>query len=252
MRTRSLPVAAVVAAIACGSDSPPAPRPQLDCSATTDWTQTGRAPDHAGTVCASGVALSGVSTAVLDPNLAQETAEQNGALLVHYQVPLVVGDDVYVAVKSAGTYVSCSPPGSRNPFPCGPDAWGSQIWNEQHFVWQGGKLVPDWIVATDWKPPPNRGTSPGTASLSGWEPVFHAVLSGDALWMPAGGGAVVQLDRSSGAQRTRVDPFGSNADVFVAGPLTATASGDIVYTAIQLDPNDPWGDNDPPAFLVRV
>jgi len=70
----------------------------------TDWTQTGRTAAHAGTVCATGVSLSSqVSTFVLDPNLPQETAEANGALLVHYQVPLVVGDDVYAAVKTPGT-----------------------------------------------------------------------------------------------------------------------------------------------------
>ena len=100
---KPLPLLAVCAAFACSSNGPAAPRPQLDCSATTDWTQTGRAPDHAGTVCASGVPFSGVSTFVLDPNLPQETAEVQGSLLVHYQVPLVVGDDVYAAVKTAGT-----------------------------------------------------------------------------------------------------------------------------------------------------
>src|SRR5256885_1445116 len=249
MRKRLLAV--VCAATACSSDNPAAPRPQLDCSATTDWTQTGRAPDHAGTVCASGVPFSGVSTSVLDPNLAQETAEEKGALLVHYQVPLVVGDDVYASVKSGGTYLSCSPPGSRTPFPCGPDAWDRQIWNEQHFVWQGNHLVPSWIVPTDWKPPPNRGTSPGTASLGDWEPQFHAVGSGDLLWMPAGSGGVMQLDRLTGQLRNRIDPF-NDVNMFVAGPLTATSSGDILYTAIHLDPNDPWGDNDPAGFLVRI
>jgi hypothetical protein len=248
---RKLLAVVVCAAIACSSNGPAAPRPQLDCSASTDWTQTGRAPDHAGTVCASGVPFSGISTFVLDPHLDQETAEERGALLVHYQVPLVVGDDVYVAVKS-GSYFSCAPAGSRTPFPCGPDAWNQQVWNEQHFVWQGGKLVSSWTVPTDWKPPPNRGTSPGTASIADWEPVFHAVVSGDSLWMPAGNGAVTQLDRATGQVRATISPFGSNANVFVAGPLTATSAGDILYTAIELDSADPWGDNDPAGFLVRV
>src|SRR3954471_3124680 len=234
MRIRLLPALAIAVALACGSDSPPAPRPQLDCSPATDWTQMGRTPDHAGTVCASGGPLTGPSIAVLAPNLAQETAEERGALLVHYQVPLVVGDDVYASVKSGGTYLSCSPPGSRTPFPCGPDAWDRQIWNEQHFVWQGNQLVPSWIVPTDWKPPPNRGTSPGTASLGDWEPQFHAVVSGDSLWMPAGSGGVMQIDRLTGQLRNRIDPF-KDVNVFVAGPLTATASGDILYTAIRLD-----------------
>src|SRR3954453_412229 len=92
MRTRLLAPLAIALALACGSDSPPAPRPQLDCSAATDWTQMGRAPDHAGTVCASGAPLTGKSTAVLAPSLPQETAGARGAPLGHYQVPLVVGD----------------------------------------------------------------------------------------------------------------------------------------------------------------
>jgi outer membrane protein assembly factor BamB len=253
MRTRSLPALAAALALACGSDSPPAPRPQLDCSATTDWTQTGRAPDHAGTVCASGVPLTGASIAVLDPNLPQETAEARGSLLVHYQVPLVVGDDVYVSVKTP-LYKSCNPPGSGTPFPCGPDAWDQQTWNEQHFVWQGTKLVPSWIVPTDWKPPPNRGTTPDTVSIQGWEPQFHAVVFGDSVWMPAASGGVTQVDRATGQVRATILPFHTDPTVFVAGPLTATASGDIFYTAIQLDLADPWGDNgnDPPGFLVRI
>src|SRR5947209_3551684 len=255
MRTsRLVPIALVLAAIACSSDSPSGPRPQLDCSAVTDWTQTGRTAEHAGTVCASGVPFSGTSTFVLDRNLPLETAEAGGALLVHYQVPLVVGDEVYAAVKG-GTYTSCTDHKKHLPFPCGPDAWNTQVWNEQRFVWQGNQLVASWIVPTDWKPPPNRGSQDAStiSSPGGWEPVFHAVLSGDSLWMPAAGGAVIQLDRATGTQRARIEPFAGDPTVFVAGPLTATASGDILYTAIQLDLADPWGDsNDPPSFLVRV
>ena len=253
---KPLPLLAVCAAVACSSNGPAAPRPQLDCSAPTDWTQTGRASDHAGTVCASGVPLSGASTFVLDPNLPQETAEARGALLVHYQVPLVVGDDVYAAVKSPNTYTSCAPPGSRTPFPCGPDAWGSQIWNEQHFVWQGSQIVASWTVESDWKPPPNRGndpvTGPNTTALGGWEPQFHAVISGNSLWMPAGSGGVTQIDRATGQVTGTIRPFGADSSVFVAGPLTATSTGDILYTAMRLNLADPWGDNDPDGFLVRI
>jgi len=247
----------VCVAFACSSNGPAAPRPQLDCSSVTDWTQTGRTAAHAGTVCASGVSLSSqVSTFVLDPNLPQETAEANGALLVHYQVPLVVGDDVYAAVKS-GTYVSCTDHRLHTPFPCGPDAWDSQGWNERHFVWQGTQLVQSWTVASTWKPPPNRGTDPATgastaSSPGGWEPVFHAVVSGDSLWMPAAGGAVTQIDRATGAVRATIDPFNGNGSMFVAGPITATPTGDILYTAIELNLADPWGDNDPNGFLIRV
>jgi len=243
----------VCVSFACSSNGPAAPRPQLDCSSVTDWTQTGRTAEHAGTVCASGVSLSSqVSTFVLDPNLPQETAETGGSLLVHYQVPLVVGDDVYAAVKTAGTYVSCADHVKHTPFPCGPDAWDSQTWNEQHFVWQGNQLVASWTVQSDWKPPPNRGSAPTTAQLGGWEPQFHAVISGNSLWMPAGSGGAMQVDRTTGQVLATIRPFGTDTSVFVAGPLTATAAGDIVYTAIRLDLADPWGDNDPEGFLVRI
>src|SRR5947209_11069956 len=221
MRTsRLVPIALVLAAIACSSDSPSGPRPQLDCSAVTDWTQTGRTAEHAGTVCASGVPFSGTSTFVLDRNLPLETAEAGGALLVHYQVPLVVGDEVYAAVKG-GTYTSCTDHKKHLPFPCGPDAWNTQVWNEQRFVWQGNQLVASWIVPTDWKPPPNRGSAPSTAQLGGWEPQFHAVISGNSLWMPAGSGGVMQVDRVTGQVLGTIRPFGADTGVFVAGPLTA-------------------------------
>jgi outer membrane protein assembly factor BamB len=166
-------------------------------------------------------------------------------------VPLVVGDDVYVPVKS-GTYVSCSPPGSGTPSPCGVENWQSQVWGEQHLVWQGSQLVPAGApMQSDWKPPPNAGTAPSGVSLQGWEPLFHPVVSGSFLWMPGGGGSALQFDRQTGQLVQRVDPF-ADATVYVAGPLTATSSGDVLYSAIRLDPQDPWGDYDPDAFLVRV
>src|SRR5438445_13048178 len=175
---RTLAWAVILAAAACKKSSPPAPRPQLDCSQTTDWTQVGRSSSHAGTVCAQGRALAPTGQPlVVDPFLAQEQGEARGALLAHFQAPLVSGDDVYIEVKG-GTYSSCNPPGSGQPFPCGPDAWASQTWSEKHLRWQSGALTEIWTAQSDWTPPPNRGSSPDTAPLGGWEPLFHAALAG--------------------------------------------------------------------------
>ena len=248
---RTLAWALLLAASACKKSNPPAPRPQLDCSQVTDWTQVGRSSTHVGTVCAQGRALTPTGApVVIDPFLAQEQAEEDGNLLAHFQAPLVSGDDVYMAVKG-GAYTSCNPPGSQQPFPCGPDAWASQSWGVKHFRWQNGTLGEVGTAQSDWKPPPNRGSSSSTASLGGWEPLFHAVLAGGMLWMPGAGGSVIQVDAAGTPKR--VDPF-ADPDVFVSGPLTATPAGELLYTAVRLQRADPWGDSagDPQAWLVRI
>jgi hypothetical protein len=246
---------AIVSIVAACSSSAPAPRPQLSCTAPTDWTQAGRTADHTGTTCASGrpFTASG-SPVVVDPFLSQESAEASqvygeAVLLAHFQAPLTAGDDVYVEVKG-GTYASCSPPGSGTPAPCGIDAWTTQTWGIKHLQWSGATLVDLGTMTSDWKPPPNRG-APGQRSLGGWEPLFHAALSGTSLWMPGVGGSALQFDRTTGQQIGRVDPFGGNANTYVTSPVTVAADGDVFYTAMTLDPSNPWG-TDAQGYLVRV
>ena len=73
-----------------------------------------------------------------DPFVPQEQAENSGELLAHYQAPLTNGQDVFMEFIS-GTYVSCNPPGSYTPFPCGNDNWFNQIWNEKRLHWHTGR-----------------------------------------------------------------------------------------------------------------
>jgi outer membrane protein assembly factor BamB len=213
-----------------------------------NWPQWGQNPQHQGAVDVAGQDLDGqLADLIYDPFVAQEQAEQGGNLLVHYQVPLVHENDVFMAFKT-GTFVSCDPPGSGEPFPCGTDAWNSQIWNEKRFHWEGGHLVEKWSFASDWKPEPDGGF------LGGWEPVFHAVIVGEFLYVPGFGGTIFKLRSGSGAVVARINPFGDMIDpnTFVAGPLSADARGNVYYNTIQLGPEDPWSTNVVGSWLIKV
>jgi hypothetical protein len=184
---------------------------------------------------------------VLDPFAPAEQAETNGSLLVHYPAPLTDGPDVYVAWQD-GTFVSCSPPGSGTPAPCGADAWASKVWGVARHRWEGGSPVAWWRTASDWKPPP------AGASTGAWEPVFQPVLANGRLYVPGAGGSVQVLDKTTGAILARIDPFPLEPGTWVAGPLTADAQGNILYNAIRLAPAvpDPWRVDVLGAWLVKI
>lgn len=203
------------------------------------WAQWGQDARHHGRVDVVGQKPARMLAQItLDPFLGKEIAEVSEAdersLLVHYQAPLVAGDDVYVQSKG-GTFFPCDPPGSGEPAPCGVDAWSSVVWREEGWRWNGAALERAWLFSSDWKPPPNG------AAVNGWEPVFHAALAGPYILVPAAGGAIWALDRSSGSAVKKLDPFdGEAADrTFVAGPLTVGANGDVYYHALRLAPLPP-------------
>src|SRR4051812_17467268 len=104
-----------------------------------DWTQWGRDAAHGGSVCTDAQPANRVLAEVtFDPFAAQEQADdptQRGDLLAHYQVPILSGGDVFMLTKT-GSWISCDPPGSGTPAPCGTNAWNSQIWNEKRFEWE--------------------------------------------------------------------------------------------------------------------
>jgi len=199
-----------------------------------------------------------------DPFVVQEQAENFGELLAHYQAPLTNGQDVFMEFIS-GTYVSCNPPGSYTPFPCGNDNWFNQTWNEKRLHWQSGQLVEVWSFASDWKPEPDAG-----GELAGWQPVFHAALTSVAVWVPGAGGTVFKLSIGSGAVLARFNPFGTAIDpsTFVSSPITVDAQGNVYYNVLKLNitsnpaTNDPWsygpnfdGTNVidiPDAWLVKI
>jgi len=215
---------------------------------TGDWPQWARNPQHTGATTAKGQAPSvKLADIVFDPFTSQEQAEQFGELLIHYQTPLVDGTKVLLEVKT-GRYVSCQPPGSGHPFPCGPDAWNQQIWNERAFVWQSGALHKVWNFKSDWKPEPSAN------GLNGWEPVFHSAISHGAVFVPGAGGSIYKLNEGTGAVIAHYRPFGATDDPnkYVSGPLTVDKNGNIFYNVIDLDKKNPWTSDVLGAWLVRV
>ena len=259
----SLPLACAVAALAAltgilaclkSQSSAPSSAPDLDCRpgsprAASGWPQWALDPAHSGTTCAQGQPLSRIVARVpIDDNVAAEKLEMQGDILVHYQQPLIAGDDVYLEHKS-GAYLACDPPGSGKAG-CGPQSWDGQQWSERALRWTSGNLLQRWEFPSDWRPPPNGPT------MFGWEPVFHAAVSGNLLWVPGANGSVYQVDRLTGVQLQQVDPFGHDARVYLVSPIVADGLGNAYYTALKLDPVDPWGYGSPPAdaagWLVRV
>ncbi|HMF93129.1 MAG TPA: hypothetical protein VKE96_02495 [Vicinamibacterales bacterium] len=230
-----------------------------------NWPQWGQNPQHSGFTTIVGQSpAQKLASLVYDPFVGQEQSENFGELLAHYQVPLTDGQDVFMEFIG-GRYVSCNPPGSYTPFPCGNDNWFNQVWSEKRLHWEGGRLVEKWSFASDWTPAPDAG-----GELGGWQPVFHAALTDAGVWVPGAGGTVFLLNRGAGHVISRVNPFGETIDphTFVSGPITADADGNVYYNVLKLnittDPlsNDPWafgpnGDGNntidiPDAWLVKV
>jgi hypothetical protein len=207
-------------------------------AAAQGWPQWGQNPQHSGFTDVTGqLPNQKLASMIYDPFVAKEQAENSGELLAHYQAPLTDGQDVFMEFIS-GTYVSCNPPGSYTPFPCGNDNWFNQVWSEKRLHWQNGQLSEMWSFATDWKPEPDA-----TGDLGGWQPVFHAALTSAGVWVPGAGGTVFLLAKGSGAVQARFNPFGSTIDpnTYVSGPISADAQGNIYYNVVKLNPNDPYG-----------
>jgi hypothetical protein len=177
---------------------------------------------------------------IYDPFVDAEKADPDeaGDLLVHYQVPLLDGDDVYMEFKT-GTFTTL-------------ETWETQIWNEKKLDWDHGHLVEKWSFESDWKPAPFLSLVSGLGPF--WEPVFHAVLVGNYVYLPGAGGSVFKVAKSDGHLVARIKPFGNalNRDTFVAGPLTADASGNVYYNVLKLDHNNPWDVNPPASYLVKI
>ena len=229
------------------------------------WPQWGQNPQHSGSIGTVGQSPNQkLASTTYDPFVPKEQAENSGELLAHYQAPLTDGQDVFMEFIS-GTYNNCSPVGSYTPFPCGNDNWFNQTWNEKRLHWEGGQLVEKWSFASDWKPEPDAG-----GELGGWQPVFHAALTEDAVWVPGAGGTVFKLSRGNGNPIARVNPFGDTIDpnTFVSSPITVDDAANVYYNVLKLnitsDPNtnDPWafGPNlngtsvtdIPDAWLVKI
>jgi hypothetical protein len=243
-----------------GGTQPPPPPPPPSNSPT--WAQWGANPQHTGMVNVAGQKPARqLADIMYDKFTPQEEAEETpivGAplLLVHYQAPLVDGNDVYMMTKS-GTYVSCNPAGAwQTGAACGPNTWNTMIWNESRFTWENGQLIHIWDFQSDWKPAPDDFTQGPVGTI---EPVFHPADANNFIYVPGAGGTIWKVNKTDGTSAKQINPF-TNAGIiasntYVFSPLTADAQGDIFYNVIQFaDPGvgPPWETDPVNSWLVKV
>lgn len=231
--TMRTPLLAVLALAACGDNEGAihvASGPYCDA-----WHQWGNNASHAGTSCVRGQRLDAMLAGMIyDPFTPQEIADARGNLLVHYQVPLIDGDNLYM-LKKTGSYTPCNA-GTGGPSCDGPDQMyrlNSQIWSEQHFtIGPDGALALQWSFDSDWKPEPQVR----------FEPMFQPALTGTLIAIPGAGGALWELDAGSGQVVRHVQPFGElvDRDTYVAGGLSVGEDGTIYYNAMKLDHDNPY------------
>jgi hypothetical protein len=231
-------------------------------SNTPFWAQWGANSQHNGMVSAQGQNVATqLADIVYDKFAPQEAAENlpsagEAVLVVHYQAPIIDGNDVYMMTKS-GTYHSCSPLGDWiNGAPCGPNTWNTMIWNETRFTWENGQLIHVWDFQSDWKPAPDSINGVG---ITTWEPVFHPAEANGFIYVPGASGTIWKVNKNDGTSAVQINPLANAGNVpqntYEMGPLTADASGNIYYNVIELaDPSlgDPWRNDPMGSWLVKV
>ncbi len=204
-------------------------------SSNPSWPQWAQNPQHTGFLNIPGQNLNKILANILyDPNVPQETADPNaqGGLDVHYQVPLVEGNDVFMESK-AGTYSN--------------KTYSTQTWHQNRFTWQDGRLVKVWTFDSDW-------VAPGSSS-DFWEPVYHAVLANGFIYDPGAGGTIFKLNRANGSVVTRINPFDKiDSNTFTTSPLSADSAGNIYYNVVQIAPGGTsfYSKDVVSSWLVRV
>jgi len=212
----------------------------LAAAAPPQWPQWGQNPQHASMVQNLGQPLNQIiEDIVYDPFVSAEIAAADGDLLVHYQTPLLDGNDVYMEFKG----------GNFNTI----RHWETQDWIEKKLTWQGSNLVEAWSFTSTWKPVPYASNISGNGPV--WEPVFHPVMAGDFIYIPLAGGKVAKVRKSNGSTAATIDPFvGTNSPthIFVASPLSADKNGNIYYNAIELTSGQPWDNDVVDSWLVKI
>src|SRR5258708_27479503 len=120
-----------------------------------DWPQWALNPQHTEFLRETTAQPLGrnLVNLVYDFNTDAEKADPNagGTLLVHYQVPLIDDNDVFIESKD-GTYSNST--------------YSTQKWHQNKYSWRDGHFAKVWTFNTDW-------FAPGSSN-DFWEPVYHA------------------------------------------------------------------------------
>ena len=194
------------------------------------WPQWAANPQHTGFVPVAGQNLNRIAADVVYDPLVQ--ALNDGDLLVHYQVPLVDGNSVFMESKT-GEYTAGD--------------YATQQWHQNKFTWVRGQLTKEWTFDSDWAPPGNQHVF--------WEPVYHAVLANGFVYDPGAGGTIFKLDKATGAAITRINPFGTliDAHTYTVSPISVDAAGNLYYNVLKLKDNGSFYQNDAvDSWLVKV
>lgn len=215
--SRKFPCCFFAALVVCVAVSASAQIISTNPSSSPSWPQWGLNSQH--TLFDAGVVGQPLNqnavNLIYDFNVDAEKADPNaaGTLLVHYQVPLVDGNDVFIESKD-GTY-------SNNTY-------STQRWHQNKYTWQGSKFVKVWTFNTDW-------FAPGSSN-DFWEPVYHAVLANGFLYDPGQGGTIFKINKTDGSVVKRINPFGSTIDpnTYTASPLSTDSAGNVYYNVVQI------------------
>lgn len=208
-----------------------------------DWPQWGHDPQHSSSVTFTGQSLQqNIVNTVYDPLVPQEMAESEpiygeAVLLAHYQAPLVDGNDVYMMYKDGQFNVH---------------NYSTQRWGETKYTWNGAHTALNvaWQFESDWDAPGNL--------YSDWEPVFHPALANGYIYLPGAAGAIIKVDKATGAEVSRISPFvnmdsSAKAKIFVISPITVDAAGNLYYNVIYLNDATNYFNNDAnDSWLVKV
>jgi hypothetical protein len=100
------PAAAILTG--CGTEESVSPLIDFGGSAAVPtWAQWGQTAQHQGNAAKAGQSLGHIlASAVFDPLAPLEKQDGGGDILLHYQTPLLDGDDAFMEHKSGG-FVPC-------------------------------------------------------------------------------------------------------------------------------------------------
>ena len=64
--------------------------------------------------------------------------------------------------------------------------------------------------------------------------MFHAALANGTVYVPGASGSIIQLDSDTGDEIQRIAPFGTDPNTYETGPISADASGNLYYNAVEV------------------